>query len=118
MPACGADDAYLVAFDAKSGKERWRAFDDRGNYSAPIVIDQAGRRVLVCWSGDRVLGADPAQRTQPAPSQPDPVDLSGVGASQGQSVGIEARQRSQFADELELQHATPCLLGGRQRRRQ
>lgn len=52
--------AYLVAFDKNSGAEKWSAFSDRGNYSAPIVIDQAGGRVLVCWSGDRVLGVDPA----------------------------------------------------------
>jgi outer membrane protein assembly factor BamB len=59
VPVAGKD-AYLVAFDRTSGEERWRAFSDRGNYSAPIVIDQAGQRVLVCWSGDRVLGVDPA----------------------------------------------------------
>lgn len=58
VPACG-EDAYLVAFDARTGEERWRAFGDRGNYSAPIVVDQAGRRVVVCWSGDRVLGVAP-----------------------------------------------------------
>ena len=26
------------------------------SYAAPRVIAQAGRRVLVCWSGDRVIG--------------------------------------------------------------
>ncbi len=58
VPASGKD-AWLVAFDTKTGAERWTAFGDRGNYSAPIVIDQAGRRVLVCWSGDRVVGVAP-----------------------------------------------------------
>lgn len=58
VPVSGKD-AYLVAFDRKTGKEKWRAFSDRGNYSAPIVIDQAGQRVMVCWSGDRVLGVAP-----------------------------------------------------------
>jgi outer membrane protein assembly factor BamB len=60
VPACGADDAYLVAFDRKSGKERWRALPDQGNYSAPIVIDQAKNRVLVCWTATRIVGVDPA----------------------------------------------------------
>jgi hypothetical protein len=60
VPVCGAEDAYLVAFDLESGEERWRALADRGNYSAPIVIDQAGVRVLVIWTGDRVAGVDPA----------------------------------------------------------
>ena len=57
VPACGKQ-AMLVAFDAKTGKEAWRALSDRGNYSAPIVIDQAGKRVLVVWTGDRVVGVD------------------------------------------------------------
>jgi len=60
VPACGKD-AYLIAFDARTGKERWRALADRGNYSAPIAFDQAGRRVVAVWTGDRVVGVDPAQ---------------------------------------------------------
>lgn len=59
VPASGKD-AYLVAFDRRTGEQRWAAHPDRGNYSAPIVIDQAGKRVLVSWSGDRVLGVAPA----------------------------------------------------------
>ena len=59
VPVSGKE-AYLVAFDLKTGEERWKSQSDRGNYSAPIVIDQAGQRVLVCWSGDRVLGVAPA----------------------------------------------------------
>jgi outer membrane protein assembly factor BamB len=55
----GSDNACLVAFDKKSGVERWRALGDRANYSSPIVIQQAGKRVLVCWTGDRVVGLDP-----------------------------------------------------------
>lgn len=58
VPVWGRKDS-LVAFDAKSGEEKWRALRDRGNYSAPIVIDHAGRRVLVLWTGDRVVGVDP-----------------------------------------------------------
>ena len=55
----GEPDACLVAFDKKTGKERWRALEDPASYSSPIVIDQAGRRVLVCWTGKRVVGLDP-----------------------------------------------------------
>jgi len=58
VPTSGKD-AYLVAFDLKTGEERWKSLSDRGNYSAPIVIDQAGQRVLVCWTGDRVVGVAP-----------------------------------------------------------
>jgi len=56
----GAEGACLLAFDKKTGEERWRALDDQASYSAPIIISQAGRRVLVCWTGNNVVGLDPA----------------------------------------------------------
>ena len=56
----GAEGACLVAFDKVNGAERWRALSDRASYSAPIIIEQAGRRVLVCWTGENVVGLDPA----------------------------------------------------------
>ncbi len=56
----GARGACLIAFDKKTGQERWTALDDPASYSAPIVIDQAGKRVLVCWTGDRVVGLNPS----------------------------------------------------------
>ncbi|MCX7014469.1 MAG: PQQ-like beta-propeller repeat protein [Candidatus Sumerlaeota bacterium] len=54
----GSNGACLVAFDKKTGEERWRALNDRASYSAPIIIDQAGKRVLVCLTGERVVGLD------------------------------------------------------------
>ena len=55
----GQDDACLVAFDKATGKEKWRALNDSASYSAPILIEQAGKRVLVCWTRERVVGLDP-----------------------------------------------------------
>jgi outer membrane protein assembly factor BamB len=55
-----ADGACVVALNGKTGKEKWRALDDRASYSAPIMIQQAGRPVLVCWTGENVVGLDPA----------------------------------------------------------
>ncbi len=55
----GGEGACLVAFDKHTGEERWRALDDNASYSAPIIIEQAGHRVLVCWTGDSVAGLDP-----------------------------------------------------------
>jgi outer membrane protein assembly factor BamB len=49
-----------VALDKRTGEEVWRALEDEASYSAPIVIEQAGRRVLVCWTGNHVAGLDPA----------------------------------------------------------
>lgn len=56
----GGAGACIVAFDKRSGQEAWRALNDRACYSAPIVIEQAGLRVVVCWTGDSVVGLDPA----------------------------------------------------------
>ena len=55
----GKDNACLIAFDKVTGEEKWRALGDRASYSAPIIIEQAGKRVLVCWTGDSVAGLDP-----------------------------------------------------------
>ncbi len=55
-----AGGACVVSLDAKTGTENWRALDDKASYSAPIIIQQAGRRVLVCWTGEHVAGLDPA----------------------------------------------------------
>ena len=56
----GGENACLVAFDKVTGAEKWKALDDRAGYSAPIIIEQAGRRVLVCWTGDNIAALDPA----------------------------------------------------------
>ena len=56
----GGEKACIVAFDKVTGDEKWKSLDDRASYSAPIIIQQAGRRVLVCWTGDNIAGLDPA----------------------------------------------------------
>jgi outer membrane protein assembly factor BamB len=55
----GPDNACLMAFDKATGQEKWRALNDPPSYSAPIVIDQARERVLVCITGRRIVGLDP-----------------------------------------------------------
>jgi outer membrane protein assembly factor BamB len=55
-----SDGACIVALDKRTGQEVWRALEDEASYSAPIIIEQAGRRVLVCWTGGHVAGLDPA----------------------------------------------------------
>src|SRR5262249_31761353 len=51
-----------IAFDCSSGAERWRALKDRPAYSSPIVIEKAGRRQLILWTGDNVNSLDPTTR--------------------------------------------------------
>ena len=55
----GKPDACIVAFDRKTGAEKWKALDDNASYSAPIVITQAGKRVLICWTGASIAALDP-----------------------------------------------------------
>lgn len=55
----GSKGACMVAFDCASGKEVWRALDERASYSSPIIVRQAGQDVLVCWTGDSLSGLDP-----------------------------------------------------------
>lgn len=56
----GEEDASIVAFDKRDGQPKWHALRDRAQYSAPILIQQAGQAVMVCWTGDSVAGLNPA----------------------------------------------------------
>ncbi len=56
----GGENACLVAFDKNQGTERWKSLGDRTSYAAPVMIRQANRDVLVCWTGDNVVGLDPS----------------------------------------------------------
>ena len=55
----GEGDHCLVAFDRKTGEPTWHALKDEPSYSAPIVIDQAGQRVLVVYTAHNVVGLNP-----------------------------------------------------------
>lgn len=55
----GGENACVVAFHKQDGKEAWRALSDRAQYTAPILVQQAGQEVVVCWTGDSVAGIQP-----------------------------------------------------------
>ncbi|MCH2118002.1 MAG: PQQ-like beta-propeller repeat protein [Pirellulales bacterium] len=55
----GTDGACMVAFDKRSGDERWKALDDQASYSAPQILQQAGQPVLVCWTVGGLAGLNP-----------------------------------------------------------
>jgi len=59
----GQPDACIVALDAKTGEERWRALKDDASYSAPIIVERGGNRVLLCWTGSSLAGLDPSTGT-------------------------------------------------------
>lgn len=52
------DGATFVGFDPETGEEKWRQLSDKGSYVSPIVIEQAGKRVVVAWSGERIAGIE------------------------------------------------------------
>ncbi len=56
----GADGAAVVGLDKDSGQELWRALDDVGQYSSPILTEHNGQTLAVCWTGESVAGIDPA----------------------------------------------------------
>jgi outer membrane protein assembly factor BamB len=50
----------IVALDKRTGEEKWRALDDKVSYSSPIIIERAGRRLLLCWTGENMTALNPA----------------------------------------------------------
>ncbi len=76
----GDGDACLVAFDKTSGSEKWRALKDNASYSAPIIVERGGKRILVCYTGDTVSGLDP-NSGRVFWSQPFPARKSIIGIS-------------------------------------
>ena len=59
LPIGGSNGAAILALDKDTGKELWRAMDDGASYSAPILISQAGKQVVVVWTADNLVGLDP-----------------------------------------------------------
>ena len=55
----GSNGASVLALDKNTGKEIWRAMDDKISYSAPILIRQAGKPVVVVWTAENLNGLDP-----------------------------------------------------------
>jgi outer membrane protein assembly factor BamB len=53
-------DACIVALDKRTGEEKWRALNDKVSYSAPIIIEREGRRLLLCWTGENMTALNPA----------------------------------------------------------
>jgi formylglycine-generating enzyme required for sulfatase activity len=56
----GEREACYIAFDRKTGEERWRSVADAAGYATPLLIEHAGAQQLVCWTPTNVRGLDPA----------------------------------------------------------
>lgn len=57
----GSDGACVIAFDKRTGKERWKALDDRGQYSSPVLVKRGNAEVIIVWTGDAIAGLEPKQ---------------------------------------------------------
>jgi outer membrane protein assembly factor BamB len=54
----GKGGACIVALEKDTGEERWKALGDRAQYTTPVLIEQGGQPVLICWTGDSVAGLE------------------------------------------------------------
>ena len=57
--ASASDNACVIAFNKNTGEEIWRNLADRAGYSAPILIEKNGTRVVVNWTEHSLSGLNP-----------------------------------------------------------
>jgi len=55
----GSKNACVIALDKNTGKEIWRNLEDIAAYSAPIIIEKNGKKVVVVWTEDSLAGLNP-----------------------------------------------------------
>ena len=55
----GSKNGCVVAFNKNIGNEIWRSLDDRAGYSAPILIEKNGVKVVVNWTEHSLSGLNP-----------------------------------------------------------
>ena len=55
----GAPNSTVAAYNTRSGEEAWTVGNDPAGYSSPALLDLAGRKQLVTYTGSSVLGIAP-----------------------------------------------------------
>lgn len=55
----GSNKACIIALNKNTGKEIWRNLDDIAAYSAPIIIEKNGKKVVVAWTEESLSGLNP-----------------------------------------------------------
>jgi outer membrane protein assembly factor BamB len=56
----GKPDACVVALHKDTGKEVWKALDEKLTFSSPIVISSGGKNQLIVWTQESVTSLAPA----------------------------------------------------------
>ena len=59
LQAGGESGATVVALDRRTGRERWRALEDRPGYSSPVMAKVGSTEQLLVWTADRLVALDP-----------------------------------------------------------
>jgi outer membrane protein assembly factor BamB len=57
--AVGGKGASLVAYNLKNGQVAWKSLDDAASYASPILIDHAGKKLLVALTAEGVVAVQP-----------------------------------------------------------
>ena len=58
--AGGKPGALVVSLDKNTGEERWRALDGKEpGYCPPVILEFGGKRQLIVWHPEAVVGLDP-----------------------------------------------------------
>jgi outer membrane protein assembly factor BamB len=53
-------DGCFIAYDAKTGQERWRAGSDPAGYATPILIECESGQQLIGWTPANIVSLEPA----------------------------------------------------------
>lgn len=57
MHAGGRPSGSVIALDLKTGQTKWKAGSDQmAGYAPPLVIRRGGRREMICWGPNRIMG--------------------------------------------------------------
>lgn len=123
--------AGVVAFDLKTGRDLWKATQERANYSAPTAATLGGRRVVLCVTRMKCVGLDPQTgevlfeipfgRGGPTVNAATPVVMGddffltasyGVGAVLARVTRSGADEVWRKSDAMSSQYTTPVAHGG------
>ena len=58
LPVGGKKVGAVAAFDRETGKVMWHELPERSSYASPLLVDLAGRRQYVAFTGLRMTGLD------------------------------------------------------------
>jgi outer membrane protein assembly factor BamB len=98
----GGEDQTVVALDRQTGRELWKAGTaSEPGYSAPILVTLAGKRQLVVWHADGLIGLEP-ESGRPLWSIPHRVN-AGIAISTPAISGNRLAVSSQYEGVLMLE---------------